>query len=584
LNNLPKGGDFLLEQTDPGSIFTVEDFSQEHHMIYRTAIGFVNDKVLPVMNDLEAKKEGLNKELLLASGELGLLGADVPEEYGGYDLDKVSSCIIAECIGKGGSFIQTHGGQTSIGIVPLVFFGTHEQKLQYLPEFVTGELVTAYALTEPGAGSDALSAKTKAVLSEDGKHYVLNGAKQFITNAGIADVFITFAKIDGDKFTAFIVDAHAEGVSTSPEEHKMGIKGSSTRSVYFDDVKVPLENVLGEIGKGHLVAFNALNNGRFKMAANTIGFAKYALDVSVEYANERRQFNQPIAEFGLIKEKLADMAAKIYAMESTVYRTAGLLENKVHSMDVSGPDGGRVVAACFDEYAVECSLNKVFTTEGLGQVTDEGVQIHGGYGYISEYPIERLYRDSRVYRIFEGTNEINRTVITNTLIRRGLSGQIPLKEAIANLQAQMAAGISFRNDAGDLVQACKDIALFTLGALLEKYGKKIAQHEEIVGKLADIIMSAFVMESALLRARKALARDGKDSAQLKINMADIFIYSNIDHVFNRAKEIMAAIADGERLAELYSDLGTLLQYTPQNTIALRQEVAGAISSANKYVS
>lgn len=583
MTDLPKGGEFLLGPTDPQSIFTVEDFSQEHHMIYRTAIGFVNDKVLPVMNDLEAKKDGLNKELLVASGELGLLGADAPEEYGGYDLDKVSSCIIAECIGKGGSFIQTHGGQTSIGIVPLVFFGTHEQKLKYLPDFVTGELVAAYALTEPGAGSDALSAKSKAVLSDDGQYYILNGAKQFITNAGIADVFITFAKIEGDKFTAFIVDAHAEGVSTSPEEHKMGIKGSSTRSVYFDDVKVPVENVLGEIGKGHLVAFNALNNGRFKMAANTIGFAKYAMDVSVEYANERRQFNQPIAEFGLIKEKIADMAAKIYAMESTVYRTAGLLENKVHSMDVSGPDGGRVVAACFDEYSVECSLNKVFTTECLGQVTDEGVQIHGGYGYISEYPIERLYRDSRVYRIFEGTNEINRTVITNTLIRRGLGGQIPLQQVIAGVQAQLAAGIPTRNDASDLVQACKDIALFTLGAALEKFGKKVGQHEEIVGKLADIIMSAFVMESALLRAQKALVRDGQDSAQLKMKMAAIFIYSNIDNVFNRAKEILAAIAEGEKLCSLCEDLSKLLQYTPQDTITLRQQVAQAISSANKYV-
>jgi len=583
MNDLPAGGSFLIGQTNPNLIFTVEDFNDEHKMIYRTAIGFVTDQVLSVMDDLETKKDGLNRELLQAAGELGLLGADAPEEYEGYDLDKVSSCIIAECVGKGGSFVQTHGGQTGIGIVPLVFFGTHEQKLKYLPKLVSGEIVASYALTEPGAGSDALNAKTKAILSADGTYYTINGAKQFITNAGFADIFVAFAKVDGDKFTAFLIDANSEGVSTSPEEHKMGIKGSSTRSVYFDDVKVPAENVLYKVGKGHVVAFNTLNNGRFKMAANTIGIAKYAFDLSIAYANERKQFNQPIAEFGLIKEKIAEMASKVYTMESIVYRTAGMLENKIHSADTSGPEGGLVLSECFDEYSLECSINKVCATELLGYVVDEGVQIHGGYGYIAEYPIERLYRDSRIYRIFEGTNEINRTVVANTLIRRGFSGQIPLKEAIDNIQAKLAADVvPFRNNPGDLVQASKDITLFALGVAMQKYDKKISKYQEIIGKLADLMIMAFAMESDWLRAQKAIANDGMESAQLKINMATIFINSAISKTYDSAKEILAAIAEGDELVELYKDLQSLLRYIPQNNIALRQEVAAAMISANKY--
>lgn len=581
MSDLPKGGSFLLESTNKNDIFTVEDFTDEHKMIYRTAIGFVNDKVLPVMDDLEAKKENLNRELLVAAGELGLLGADAPEEYDGYDLDKISSCIIAECIGKGGSFVQTHGGQTGLCIVPLVFFGTHEQKQKYIPRLVTGEIVAAYALTEPGAGSDALNAKTKAVLSDDGKYYVLNGSKQFITNGGIADLFVAFAKVDGDKFTAFLVDAHSEGVSISPEEHKMGIKGSSTVSVYFDDVKVPVENVLYKVGKGHVVAFNTLNNGRFKMAANALGIAKFAFDLSIAYANERRQFNQPIAEFGLIKEKIAEMAAKIYTVESIVYRTAGMLEDLINNKDTSGPEGGAVLAECFDEYSIECSINKVCATEYLGQIVDEGVQIHGGYGYIAEYPIERLYRDSRVYRIFEGTNEINRTVIANTFIRRSLSGKIPLIEAIAEIQTKLEKGIPFRTDTADLVQAAKDIAIFTIGAALQKYGKNISKQQEIIGNIADILIVAFAMESNWLRAQKALANNALDSA-LQVNLAALYINSAIIDVFNWSQKILAAIAEGDELVKLCQDLRKLLQYTPQNNIALCQAVARHFIQAVKY--
>ncbi|HWP95555.1 MAG TPA: acyl-CoA dehydrogenase family protein [Syntrophomonadaceae bacterium] len=581
--DLPKGGSFLFNQTDPMDVFTPEDFTDEHKMIYRTALGFVNDKVLTVMDDLEDKKEGLNKELLLAAGELGLLGTDVPEEYDGYAMDKISTCIIAECMGRAGGFAMTHGGQTGIGQLPIVYFGNHEQKLKYLPGIVSGEKGTAYALTEPGAGSDALAAKAWAVLSPDGKDYILNGTKQFITNSAFADLFIVFAKIDREKFTGFIVDANSKGLSTGPEEHKMGIKGSSTRTLIMEDVKVSVENVLFEIGKGHVIAFNILNMGRFKLAGNATGNCKQAIELAAQFAVDRKQFGQSICEFGLIKEKLAEMATRTYITESMVYRTGGLLDGMMHSLNISGPDGGQLAAKGIEEYAMECSMNKVFGTEVQGYVMDEGVQIHGGYGVTSEYPIERLYRDCRVYRIFEGTNEINRTVATSTLVRRGLNGQISLREAVAKVQAQLAAGIPFRADQAALVQAAKDITLFTLSAALQKHDKNILQYQEIVGKLADMCMATFGMESGWLRAQKAAARDGQESAQLKLNMATIFINTAIGNVFNWAKEVLAAVAKGDELTSLYADLHKLLQYIPTNTITLRREVAAAITSAMKYV-
>lgn len=583
MKSIPKGGSFLLSQTDPSDVFTPEDFTDEHKMIYRSALGFVTNKVLPVMDGLEAKKEGLNKELIVAAGELGLLGTEVPEEYDGYAMDKISTSIVCECMGRAGGFAMTHGGQTGIGQLPIVYFGTHEQKLRYLPGIVSGEKATAYALTEPGAGSDALSAKTWAVLSPDGKYYILNGTKQFITNSAFADLFIVFAKIDREKFTGFIVDANLEGLSTGPEEHKMGIKGSSTRTLILEDVKVPAENVLFEIGKGHVIAFNILNMGRYKLAANAVGNCKYAIELAAQFAVDRKQFGQSICEFGLIKEKLAEMATRTYVAESNVYRTGGMLEDLMHTLDISGPDGGQVAAKGIEEYAIECSINKVSATEIQGYVMDEGVQIHGGYGVTAEYPIERLYRDCRVYRIFEGTNEINRTVTTNTFFRRGLKGDIPLKEAIAQNRAQIAAGVPVRNGEADLVQAAKDITIFTAGAATNKYGLDILKHQEIVGKFADMFMATFGMESAWLRAQKAVTRDGQNGAKLKVNMATIYINSAINNVFNWAKEILAYVAEGEVLNRLLSDLQQLLQYTPKNTIALRREVAAVVSSTVKYV-
>jgi alkylation response protein AidB-like acyl-CoA dehydrogenase len=583
MSNLPKGGSFFFSHTNPQDIFTPEDFTDEHKMIYRTTEGFVTDTVLTRMEELESKKEGLNRELLEAAGELGLNGVDIPEEYEGMEMDKISSTIIAECMGRGGSFAMTQGGQTGIGSMPIVMFGNHEQKKKYLPGIVSGEKIGAYALTEPEAGSDAMSVKTRAVLSPDGKYYILNGNKQFITNAGFADVFIVYAKIDGEKLTAFIVDADSEGLSTGPEEKKMGIKGSSTRTLILEDAKVPVENLLFEIGRGHVVAFNVLNLGRYKLSANSLGNAKYTLELSATYANDRKQFGVPLADFGLIKEKLATMAIKTYVAESMIYRTGGLLENILHSLDTSGENGGRVAAKGIEEYALECSMNKIFATEMLDYAVDEGVQIHGGYGFSAEYTIERLYRDARVYRIFEGTNEINRTLIPTIVLRRAAKGDLPLQEALDKLREELVAGIPVREGEADLVQAAKEIFLLTLGAGINKYGEGLPKHQEIIGRLADLAIQAFAMESAWLRAQKAVANQGEGGARLKLSMAKAYINSTIGLMEKVATETMAALAEGEELANLLQNLQSLARYTPRNSIGLRQEIAAAISEAGKYV-
>lgn len=583
MSNLPKGGGYLIEQTNLQDIFTPEDFTEEHKMIFRTTGGFVTDNVLTQIEELEAKKEGLIRELLEAAGELGLLGAEVPEEYDGMEMDKISTTIIAECMGKAGSFAMTQGGQVGIGSLPIVFFGTEAQKEKYLPGIVSGEKIAAYALTEPGAGSDAMAIKTKAVLSPDGKHYIINGTKQFITSASEADVLIVYAKVDGDKFTAFIVDGGSEGLSTGPEEKKMGIKGSSTTTVIMEDLKVSVENVLFEIGRGHIVAFNILNMGRYKLAANSVGNAKYALELATAYANDRKQFNTPIANFGLIKEKLAEMAIKIYVTESMVYRTGGLLENMLGSLDTSGENGGQIAAKGIEEYALECSINKIFATEALGYIVDEGVQIHGGYGFTSEYPIERLYRDARIYRIFEGTNEINRTLIPITMLRRAAKGDLPLTEAVEKLKAQIKAGVSVRVGEEGVVQAAKDIFLLTINAGIQKYGDSLQKEQEVLGRLADLAIQAFAMESAWLRAQKAVEKQGQANARFKVNIAKAFIYSTIGKLELIARETLAALAEGEDLAKLLLDLEALTQYNNENTIVLKQEIAAAVSAEGKYV-
>lgn len=582
MSQLPKGGSFLLGTTSAQEMFTPEDFEDEHRMIAETMSRFIEEEIFPNMEAMDNKQEGLMRALLVKAGELGLLGADIPEDLGGTEVDEICSTIIAEKVGAAGSFAIAHGGHCGIGNLPIVYFGNQQQKEAYLPAIATAEKISAYALTEPGSGSDALSAKTKAVLGEDGKHYVLNGSKTFISNAGMADIFIVYAKIDGDKFSAFIVDGHTEGLTTGAEEHKMGLKGSSTRSVFFDNVKVPVENLLFEVGKGHVVAFNILNIGRHKVAANAVGAAKYALDQSANYANERKQFKVSIAQFGLIKEKLAEMAIRIYAAESAVYRTGGMLMDMMHSLDRSGPDGGQVAAKGIEEYAIECSLEKVFASEVEAFVVDEGVQIHGGYGFIAEYPIERLYRDARIRRIFEGTNEINRTIIPTTLLKKAAKGGFPLLSATKELKIQLAGGVGVRENPGDLVQAAKDVFLYAFGSAYERYGDELLSQQEILGRLADLAIYSYASESAWLRAQKITAANGMN-AKHKTSMATAFVYSTIEKVALSAREIIAALATGSELMKMQADLARLVHYIPVDIISLRRKIAGAISAAGKYV-
>lgn len=581
MSSLVAGGSFLLQSIESAKIFTPEDFDDEHRLVAESLDSFLAEKVYANMEAIEKKQEGLMKELLVDAGEYGFLGMDIEEKYGGTETDEICSTIIAEKLGPTGAFAVGHGGHTGIGNLPIVFFGNEQQKAAYLPAIATAEKISCYALTEPGSGSDALSAKTRAVLSDDKTHYVLNGSKTFITNGGIADIMIVYAKIDGEKFSAFIVDADSEGLTTGADEVKMGLKGSSTCSLFFDNVKVPVENLLFEEGKGHLVAFNILNVGRHKVAANSVGSCKYAIDESITYANERKQFNTPINQFGLIKEKLADMVIRTYAAESMVYRTGGMLNDMLASL----PEGhdGQALAEGIAEYALECSLEKVFATEVEAFVVDEAVQIHGGYGYIAEYPVERLYRDARIRRIFEGTNEINRIIIPTTLIKRAGSGSLPLIEeasgVIEKLQAQQS--VQTRETPEDMVQACKDVFLFCLGHCHKKRGGALVHNQEILGHLADIAIYSYAMESSLLRARKAETQNGRNS-ELKNQLATAFIYSSMGKVVETATELIANLESGSPLRQLCDDLRRLASFAPIDLIAVRATIAGTISAAGKY--
>lgn len=583
MENQFKGGSFLLSKTAPQSIFTPEDFNDEHKLIAETLAHFLDEKVYPRIDEIDAKKEGLMRELLVEAGEYGLLGMDIPEEYDGTETDEICATIIAELVGATGSFSVGHGGHTGIGNLPVVYFGNDKQKADFLPKIVTAEKISAYALTEPGSGSDALSAKTKAVLSPDGKHYILNGSKTFITNAGIADNFIVYAKIDGELFSAFIVDGHAEGLTTGQEERKMGLKGSSTRSVFFDNVEVPVENLLFEPGKGHMVAFNILNIGRHKVAANALGSAKLALDLSAAYANERKQFKVPIANFGLIKEKIAEMAIQTYAAESAIYRTGGLLTDILSSLDRSGSDGGMVTAKGIEEYALECSLEKVFASEVEAYVVDEAVQIHGGYGYISEYPVERLYRDARVHRIFEGTNEINRILIPTTLLRRSIKGDLPLMDAIKSLQLRIRETTPVRSSMDDLVQAAKDVFLYILGIALENLGDNLKKEQEVQGRLADLAIFSYAIESSWLRAQKVSSVKGEAGSSHIIDMATAYCYTALDKLSLVARDALSSMTTDEDFAGKHDELKSLLQYEPINIIALRRKIAAKISDHGKYI-
>jgi len=585
-----KGGSFLWEETPLQEVFTCEDFTEEHKLIIKTVEDFIENEVLPHMEKIEHKDFELTLKLMRMAGELGLLGADIDEEYGGVPTDKIGSLLISEYMSESASFALTVGVQTGIGSLPIVFFGTKSQKKKYLPYLASGEKIGAYALTEPMAGTDAMAIATKAILSDDGKYYSLSGEKQFITNAGFADIIITYAKVDGDKITAFIVEKNFKGVSVGEEEKKMGIRGSSTANVILDEAKVPVENVLFEIGKGHTVAFNILDLGRFKLGGGATGAAKKAIEVAVKYAKERVQFGKPICQFGLIKHKLAEMAIKTYMAESMTYRTGGLINKILVTVDTSAEDAGRQSAKSISEYSVECSINKVYCSEVLDYVADEALQIHGGYGYTEEYPAERIYRDSRINRIFEGTNEINRLIIPGWLFRRALKGETPLLSVVQKLFGELPSIKSVSPSAEDghlgyqkkLVDMAKKIALLTSGAAAQKYGKAIEEQQEILGLLSDIIMEVYAMESGLLRALKSIESSGIEASKMKINMVKVYVNDAMKRIDNYASQVFAAMEKEDALHTQLGILRKLSQSIPINTVEARRNIADRIIEVERY--
>jgi alkylation response protein AidB-like acyl-CoA dehydrogenase len=580
-----KGGSWLLEDTAASDVFTPEKKSDEHRLMAQTTDEFIGNEVLPNLEKLEAKDWRLARQLIRRCGELGLLGTTVPEEYGGLNLDKVSSLIVAEQIARSASFATTYGGQANLCILPIVLFGTDAQKQKYLPPLVAGEMVGAYALSESGSGSDALAAKTRAVKQPDGS-WVLTGEKMWITNGGFADVIIVFAQVDGEHFTAFIVEKAFQGVSSGKEEHKMGLHGSSTTPILLQDAKVPAGNVLGEIGRGHKVALNTLNFGRFKLGGMCIGGSRVAIGDSAKYAAQRKQFGHPIASFGAIKHKIGEMTARTYAVESLMYRTAGLIDAALEGTKHTGAE----VAAAFEEFAVEASIAKVAGSETLEYVLDENIQIHGGNGFVKEYGAERYYRDARVNRIFEGTNEINRLLIPGMLVRRALKGDLPLIAAAKRLQdeilapspATLASSDRALDEEMRAVSAFKKVALIVLGTAMQTYGQKLNDEQEVLGYSADIIIDIYAAESAVLRARGAIAAE-HSLAGLHEAAARAFVSDAAQRIDNAARSALAAMAEGDTLRTLLAALRRVLKVASVNTVALRRQLADATVSRAGYI-
>jgi len=588
IGNLIKGGSFLTEEITFDKVFTPEDYTDEHKLIAKTTEEFVVNEVLPELEYLEHHEFERSVRLLKQAGELGLLAADVPEEYGGIALDKISSALISEKFSLAGGFAISHGAHVGIGSLPIVLFGNDDQKKRYLPDLATGEKLAAYALTEPGSGSDALGAKTTAKLNAEGTHYILNGEKQWITNSAFADVFVVYAKIDGEHFSTFIVERNYPGVSTSPEEKKMGIKSSSTRTLILEDVHVPVENLLGEVGKGHVIAFNILNIGRYKLAVGTVGSSKRALELSATYANQRQQFKTPIAKFSLIQEKLANMATKIYANESSVYRTVGLFEDRFSQLTEEQAKDPKAVAAAVSEYAIECSLNKFFGSEVLDYVADEGVQIHGGYGFMAEYEIERIYRDSRINRIFEGTNEINRLIVPGTFLRKALKGELPLLQQAQAIQEELM--MLMPAEVGDapleqekhLLRNAKKIGIMIAGLAVQKFGKALDKEQEILVNIADIVSNIYAMESTILRTEKAINKVGLEKSNQKLLYTQVFCQEAFNEIEAHAKETLVAVESGDSLRMMTSALRKFTRHTPINVIAKKREIAAGVLAVERY--
>jgi butyryl-CoA dehydrogenase len=569
-----KGGSFLTEERSPLDIFTPEDLSEEHRQIAKTAVEFTANEVVPAAQEIEAKNFPVIRGLLRKAGELGLMAVDVPEAYGGLEMDKVTSAIIAESISKLASFSVAFSAHVGIGTLPIVWYGTDAQKRKYLPKLATGEWIASYALSESSSGSDAMNCRTRAVLTPDGHHYVLNGEKMWITNSGFADVFTVFAKIGGEKLSAFIIERGTPGLSVGPEEHKLGIRGSSTCPLILADCQVPVENLLGEAGKGHHIAFNILNIGRFKLGAACVGGARNSLADGISYAKERKAFGKSISEFGLIQEKLAECAVGVFVGESLVYRTIGMIDAALADLDPRAEGASREIQKRIEEYAVECSILKVWGSEMLDMVVDHVLQIYAGYGYVEEYPAERAYRDSRINRIFEGTNEINRLIITGWLMKRAMAGHLPLLPAIKQLMDEVMSGpVAAEEREGPLaaehhrLAAAKKLTLFAAGAASQKYMQALADQQEVMGALADCIMEVYAMESCLLRAEKL----GNNPQAIAITQ--FYLSKAIERVELAARKIIAAVADGDMLRTQMAILRRLAKHDPVNTIALSRQIA-----------
>jgi alkylation response protein AidB-like acyl-CoA dehydrogenase len=583
------GGSFLIEERTHADVFTPEDMTEEHRMIRETTRQFIENEVVPMIPDMEKHDWGIARRLIKEAADLGLLGANIPEDYDGVGLDQTSGVVIAEEMGRAGAFGTTFGSQVGIGTLPILYFGSEETKRKYLPKLASGEMCAAYALTESGSGSDALGAKTSARLSEDGTHYILNGEKMWITNGSFADIFIVFAKVDGvkEKFSGFVVERQ-EGLTNGAEEHKMGIKASSTTALVLSDVKTPVENLLGSVGDGAKIAFNILNIGRFKLGASAAGGMKLCIHHAVRYANERHQFGKPISSFGAIKHKLAEMAIRCWVGEAMTYRTVGMIESAIDTN--ADKSDGKAKLRAIEEYATECSMIKVALSEHLDYVVDEMVQIYGGYGYSADYPAEKAYRDSRINRIYEGTNEINRMLIPGTLMKRALAGRLALLPAAQNLMNEILSPsmASFDEDEQPLAaemklaQGAKKVALMTLGTAAQKYMMKLAEQQEVLLNIADIIMDAFAMESAILRTQKLIHTSGENASARYTDITRVYCNDAIERVETSAKNALAGITEGDELRTLLAALRRFTKHTPINAIEARQRIAETLITANKY--
>jgi len=584
------GGSFLLETRTPAEVFTPEDLNEDQRQIAATAAQFAREEILPAADAIEAKEPGVLRSKLVKAAELGFSSVDIPEEYGGVGMDKVSSTVISDHISVLASFSTAFGAQTGIGTLPLVWYGTEEQKQRYLPKLASGEWIAAYSLSEASSGSDAMNVRTRAVLSADGAHYILNGEKMWTTNCGIADLFTVFAKIDGEKFSAFLVERTSPGLTVGAEEHKLGIRGSSTCPLVFADCRIPAANLLGEAGKGHHIAFNVLNVGRFKLGVACIGGARHAVAHMVRYAKERTAFGKAIAEFGLIQRKISTSATRLYAAESMAYRTVGMIDASLAQVSAELAGSPRETQRRIEEYAVECSILKVYGSEMLSTVTDELVATMGGYGYVEEYPAERYYRDARINRIFEGTNEINRLIITGWLMKRALKGQLPLLGAIKKLMDEVMQPPSFdsASETGELLgreaevlTAAKKIALFAAGVASQRFMAALEEQQEVMADLADMIAQVYALESALLRARK-LDSAGKASAEVAAAMTGLLAEETMALAEQAARRVLAASAEGDLLRTQLAILKRLARYTPADTVALSRAVARQCIQLERY--